>query len=362
MQKKILVTGGAGFIGSNFVHHVLKNHLDVFLFNMDALTYAGNEENLDGIPDPSRHILIKSDICDQARVEKLLREQEIHTIVNFAAETHVDRSILGASPFIWTNIQGTYSLLEAARKVWLEEQNLQEEDCCFLQISTDEVYGSLGPDDPPFEETTPYAPNSPYSASKASGDFLVRAYHKTYKLPTRITHCSNNYGPYQYPEKLIPVLILNAVAGNPLPIYGDGLQIRDWLYVEDHVRALWLVMENAKPGSVYTIGAEIQPTNLEIIDKVCGLLDERLPDSEYVPFSSLKQFVTDRKGHDRRYAINSSLIRKELGWEPQVSLEDGLASTVDWYLSHRDWVEQVRSRDSYSAWMKMNYQDREKAV
>ncbi|MBN1267931.1 MAG: dTDP-glucose 4,6-dehydratase [Anaerolineales bacterium] len=362
MHRKILVTGGAGFIGSNFVHHVLKKYPDVFLFNMDVLTYAGNRENLRGITDPSRHILIESDICDQARIERLLREQDICTIINFAAETHVDRSIMGASPFIWTNIQGTYSLLEAARTVWLEEQQLGEGDCCFLQVSTDEVYGTLEPDDPPFSETTPYAPNSPYSASKASGDFLVRAYHQTYGLPTLITHCSNNYGPFQYPEKLIPLMILNAVEGKPLPIYGDGRQIRDWLFVEDHVRALWMVLEKAQPGSVYTIGAEVQPTNLEIVDSVCALLDERFPDSEYVPFNSLKQSVTDRKGHDRRYAIDSSRIRKELGWAPEVSLKDGLASTVDWYLAHRDWVNQVRSRDTYNAWMKKNYQNRENSA
>jgi dTDP-glucose 4,6-dehydratase len=356
MMKDVLVTGGAGFIGSNFIRHLLAANSDVRLWNLDALTYAGSLENLVDLAGAARHTFVQGDICDQALVEKLLGEHSIDTIVHFAAESHVDRSIRGPAAFMRTNIEGTFSLLEAARKAWLEDSSLEGKR--FLHISTDEVYGSLGPGDPAFSETTPYAPNSPYAASKAGSDHLVRAYHHTYGLPALITNCSNNYGPYQFPEKLIPLMILNALEGRPLPVYGDGGQIRDWLYVEDHCAALLRVLQDGRDGEVYNIGGGVQPTNLEIVETLCGLLDELAPGSGHKPHARLIRFVEDRPGHDRRYAMNSDKIRRELGWGPEMDLEPGLQATVRWYLGNPDWLGAIIREKEYEAWMDTNYAQR----
>jgi dTDP-glucose 4,6-dehydratase len=356
-MKNILVTGGAGFIGSNFIRYLLSNEKDVQIINLDLLTYAGSLENLKELPDEGRYSFIEGDICNQDWVENILVQNNISTIVHFAAESHVDRSIINPGAFIQTNINGTFSLLEAARKVWLADD--RRENVRFHHISTDEVFGTLGPDDPAFSEVTPYAPNSPYAASKASSDLLVRAYAHTYQLPITISNCSNNYGPYQFPEKLIPLMILNARQGKPLPVYGDGQQIRDWLYVEDHCEAIWQVIQHGKVGESYNIGAGNQPTNLEIIHTICALLDQALPESLYAPHQNLIQYVTDRPGHDRRYAMNIDKIHTELGWQPKYDLAEGLGKTVRWYLEHPDWIDAIQKQKDYQGWLDKNYNKRE---
>ena len=361
-MKNILVTGGAGFIGSNFVRLLAQIDEDFVVTNLDALTYAGSPENLKDLPESFKHELIAGSICDYDLVEKIIREREIDTIVHFAAETHVDRSIFGPGLFIQTNINGTFNLLEAARKVWLTENAGSGKDFLFHHVSTDEVYGTLSPDDPAFSEETPYSPNSPYSASKASSDHLVRAYHETYGLPVTITNCSNNYGPNQFPEKFIPVIILNAINGKSIPVYGDGKQIRDWLYVEDHCEAIYHVIKNAKVGETYNVGGDNQPTNLEIIKLVCEILDEMFPESENTPHKSLITYVKDRPGHDRRYAMNIEKIGKELGWEPRMNLEKGLRKTVTWYLNNSEWLQNIQKSDDLKEWENKNYTEREKSV
>ena len=356
-MRNVLVTGGAGFIGSNFVRHLLREEPDVRVLNLDALTYAGSGENLKDLPDPDRHVFFQGDICDQALVEDLLRRHAIDTIVHFAAESHVDRSILGPAPFVETNVVGTFSLLEAARQVWLSE-GAARGTCRFHHISTDEVFGSLAPDDPPFSETTPYAPNSPYAATKAASDHLARAYAHTYGLPVTISNCSNNYGPYQFPEKLIPLTTLSALEGSAIPVYGDGLQVRDWLFVEDHCEAVRLVLLRGRVGETYNVGGDNQPTNLEIVRTLCAILDERTPDADLGRREALIRFVADRPGHDRRYAMDTSKVRRELGWAPRHSLESGLRRTVDWYLAHADWVRAIRQQQDYQQWLVSNYAER----
>ena len=361
-MKNILVTGGAGFIGSNFVRLLAQMDEDFVVTNLDALTYAGSPENLKDLPESFKHELVAGSICDYDLVEKIIRERKIDTIVHFAAETHVDRSIFGPGLFIETNINGTFNLLEAARKVWLTENAGSVKDFRFHHVSTDEVYGTLSADDPAFSEETPYSPNSPYSASKASSDHLVRAYHETYGLPVTITNCSNNYGPNQFPEKFIPVIILNAINGKPIPVYGDGKQIRDWLYVEDHCEAIYHVIKNATTGQTYNVGGDNQPTNLEIIKQVCKILDEMFPDSENTPHESLITYVKDRPGHDRRYAMNINKIGRDLGWEPKMNLEKGLRKTVAWYLDNSDWLQNIQKSDELREWENKNYTEREKSV
>lgn len=356
-MRNILVTGGAGFIGSNFVRYLLQTEPDVCIINLDLLTYAGSLQNLSGLADPQRHIFVKGDICDRPLVDRILHEHHIETIVHFAAETHVDRSILGPGQFIQTNLVGTYTLLESARQAWLVEKILPAERVHFHHVSTDEVYGTLSPTDPAFSETTPYAPSSPYSASKAGSDHLVRAYHHTFGLPVTLTNCSNNYGPFQFPEKLIPLMIMNAIQGKPLPVYGDGKQIRDWLYVEDHCEAIWWVANRGKIGETYNVGGNNQPTNLEIIHTICAELDEKLP-SVHAPHSQLIRYVADRPGHDRRYAMDIRKISSELGWQPRHSLETGLKSTIAWYLEHPDWVSTVLGKPDFADWMSRNYLQR----
>lgn len=355
----ILITGGAGFIGSNFVRFLLEAEPEVRVINLDALTYAGSLENLRDLPAPERHHFFQGDICDRALLDKLLNQYQIDTVAHFAAETHVDRSILGPGQFIQTNIIGTFTLLEAVRQYWLVEKALKSAPVRFHHISTDEVYGSLEPDAPAWTEETPYAPNSPYAASKAASDHLVRSYGHTYGLPYSISNCSNNYGPYQFPEKLIPLMILNAHHGKPLPIYGDGGQIRDWLYVTDHCEAIWRIITNGKPGQTYNIGGGAQPTNMQVIEQLCGLMDEIDPDSPHTPHSSLRRFVADRPGHDRRYAINFGKIQRELKWQPQHSFGSGLQDTVRWYLEHPEWVSKVQQQGDYQSWIDRNYAQRE---
>ncbi|MBI3161865.1 MAG: dTDP-glucose 4,6-dehydratase [Chloroflexi bacterium] len=355
-MKNILVTGGAGFIGSNFVRHLLEVEPDVRVINLDALTYAGSLENLKDLPGADRHAFVQGDICNRDLVSELLRKHQIDTIVHFAAESHVDRSILGPEPFIQTNVFGTFALLEAARQYWLVEKALPVGQVRFHHVSTDEVYGTLKPDDPAFSETTPYAPNSPYAASKASSDHLVRSYHHTYQMPVTISNCSNNYGPRQFPEKLIPLVILNALTGKPLPVYGDGQQIRDWLYVTDHCEAIHRILAKGQPGETYNIGGNNQPANLTIVETICDLLDELKPASE--PRRKLIQFVTDRPGHDRRYAMNIARIERELGWKPRYSLNEGLLATVQWILSNPEWLEAIQKQKEYQSWVDKNYEKR----
>lgn len=339
-KNYLLVTGGAGFIGSNFIALTLSS-TDLIVVNLDKLTYAGNLATIERFAPTKRQIFVKGDIGDRELVANLLTQYQPLAIVNFAAETHVDRSIDDPSSFITTNVNGTGNLLESTRQYWRNLDASTRDRFRFLHISTDEVFGSLAPTDPPFSELTPYAPNSPYSASKASADHLVRAYFHTYQLPTLITNCSNNYGAYQFPEKLIPLMILNALAGKPLPIYGDGQNVRDWLYVEDCCRAIATVLERGTPGETYNIGGNAERDNLWLVDRLCALLDESLPDSPHVPHAQLKQFVTDRPGHDRRYAIDFRKIQRELGWQPQVDLDAGLRRTVEWYVDNRDWCQTV---------------------
>jgi len=361
LLRNVLVTGGAGFIGSNFIRFLLRANPDSRIVNLDALTYAGSLENLKDLPEAERHVFVRGDICDRELVEDLFRRYRIDTVVHFAAESHVDRSILGPALFIQTNIVGTFRLLDVARQIWLEDGEWSARGVRFHHVSTDEVFGSLKPDDPPFTETTPYMPSSPYAASKAASDHLVRAYAHTYGLPIVITNCSNNYGPHQFPEKLIPLIILNALEGRPLPIYGDGKQVRDWLYVEDHCEALWNVLKEGEPGETYNIGGDVQLTNLEVVRLACAILDERFPNSDYIPHESLINFVADRPGHDRRYAMDSSKIKRELDWSPKESINSGLRKTIEWYLTHSDWVSIIRNRSTYQEWLEANYDTRGEA-
>jgi dTDP-glucose 4,6-dehydratase len=357
-MKTVMVTGGAGFIGSNFVHYLLRTEPDVQIINVDALTYAGSLENLKDISDDQRHVFVNGDICNVEFVEQSLRKYQVDTVVHFAAETHVDRSILGPRQFMETNILGTFTLLEETRKFWLQEQKLSAQNVRFHHVSTDEVFGSLSPSEPAWTEESPYAPNSPYAASKAASDHLVRSYGHTYGLPITITNCSNNYGPYQFPEKLIPLIILNAMEGKPLPVYGDGQQIRDWLHVEDHCDAIHLVLKKGTVGSTYNIGGENQPANLTIVETICEILDEVLADSKYIPHKNLIEFVKDRPGHDRRYDMDIRRISTELNWHPRHSLTDGLLDTVNWYISHPEWVSAIRQKREYKGWLDLNYKSR----
>jgi dTDP-glucose 4,6-dehydratase len=359
MNQNLLVTGGAGFIGSNFIHFLQKTKPDLNIVNLDLLTYAGSLQNLKNLPEPQKHVFLEGDICNQALIEQILRDHDIDTIVHFAAESHVDRSLKGPSAFIQTNIFGTFSLLEAARKVWLGDKQLNHEHVRFHHISTDEVYGTLAPEAPAFQEITPYAPNSPYAASKASSDHLVRSYAHSFGLPITISNCSNNYGPFQFPEKLIPLIILNALTGKPLPIYGDGMQIRDWLYVEDHCEAIWAILERGEVGESYNIGGGNQPANIEIVNAICAILDEEDPSSICTPHSQLITYVTDRPGHDRRYAMNIEKIKHDLGWQPKVNLEEGLQKTVKWYLDNIDWLNAIIKEKDYQNWVEINYQGRD---
>lgn len=351
-MKNLLVTGGAGFIGSNFVRYMLNRESQVRIVNLDILSYAGSQENLQNLPDLERHHFVQGDIGDADLVDKLLAEYQIETIVHFAAESHVDRSILGPTRFAETNIMGTLNLLERARQAWGDAQAGQR----FHHISTDEVFGSLTPDAPAFSEATPYDPRSPYSASKASSDHLVRAYFHTYGLPVSITNCSNNYGAYQFPEKLIPLMILNALQGKSLPVYGDGLQIRDWLHVDDHCEAIYLVLKDGKAGETYNVGGGNEIPNIELVNQICSILDRLQPAS--VPYSSLISHVRDRPGHDRRYVIDSSKIEDELGWQPRYNLETGLEETVRWYLENMDWVKKIMAEKGYQDWLTKNYDKR----
>jgi len=358
-MKNILVTGGAGFIGSNFIRYVLTQDSAVQVINLDLLTYAGSLENLNDLPDPARHTFIHGDICDGDLVGKILRDHQVDTIVNFAAESHVDRSIEGPMPFVQTNVIGTTTLLEEAKKYWLMEGNKAAKEVRFHHISTDEVFGALIPGDPAWTEEIPYKPNSPYAASKAASDHLVQAYGHTYGLPITITNCSNNYGPYQFPEKLIPLMIQNALQGKALPVYGDGQQIRDWLYVDDHCLAIWLVVKNGRVGETYNIGGGNQPTNLELVKMICRILDDLIPDSENIPHEDLITFVKDRPGHDFRYDMNFNKIMEELGWQPSLDLEGGLRKTIDWYLNAGEWMKNIHQESDLQSWMEKNYQNRE---
>lgn len=349
----ILVTGGAGFIGSNFVLDWLKEG-DEPVVNLDALTYAGNLENLQSLTDDPRHIFVKGNICDKELVSSLLTKYKPRAIVHFAAESHVDRSIFGPDLFFETNVMGTLNLLECAKAYY--DQVLLENECStfrFLHVSTDEVYGSLTFDEPAFTEETPYRPNSPYSASKASSDHAVRAWFHTYGFPVLTTNCSNNYGPYQFPEKLIPLIISNALARKPLPIYGDGLNIRDWLYVGDHCSAIRCVLENGKIGETYNVGGHNERNNVTIVKTICAILDEMRPHPDG-SYSKLITFVKDRPGHDRRYAIDSTKLQTQLGWKPKECFETGIRKTVQWYLDHQDWVENVQS-GAYREWTAKQY-------
>ena len=351
----ILVTGGAGFIGANFVLDWIATEGSPVL-NLDKLTYAGNPANLASLKDDSRYIFAHGDIIDRARVADLLQQHQPQAIVHFAAESHVDRSIHGPGEFVQTNVVGTFSLLEEARAYWGTLAEPAKSRFRFLHVSTDEVYGSLSSTDPAFSETTAYAPNSPYAASKAASDHLVRAYHHTYGLPVITTNCSNNYGPLQFPEKLIPLMILNALTSKPLPVYGDGKNVRDWLYVGDHCAGIRAALAKGRPGETYNIGGKSEKTNLEVVHAVCAILDELHPAG--TPHSKLITYVKDRPGHDHRYAINAEKIRRELGWEPQERFEKGLRKTVEWYLANDDWVREVVSGE-YRKWLGIQYEGRD---
>ncbi|MBD2740595.1 dTDP-glucose 4,6-dehydratase [Coleofasciculus sp. FACHB-1120] len=348
-SRRLLVTGGAGFIGSNFVHYWCEAYPNDRVVVLDALTYAGNRHNLASLEGQENFRFIKGDICDRALLDSLLQEENIDTVAHFAAESHVDRSILGPGAFIQTNIVGTFTLLEAFRKHWETRQ-----EGIFLHVSTDEVYGSLNPSDRAFTETTAYAPNSPYSASKAGSDHLVRAYHHTYGVPTIITNCSNNYGSYQFPEKLIPLMCINILIGKSLPVYGDGQNIRDWLYVGDHCSALDVVIHHGKLGETYNIGGNNEVKNIDLVNMLCHLMDELAPNLPVHPCKKLIAFVKDRPGHDRRYAIDSTKLKTQLGWTPSVTVEEGLRRTVEWYLTHRDWWEPLLSEE-YQAYYRQVY-------
>jgi len=349
----LLVTGCAGFIGSNFVHTALAAS-DETIINLDKLTYAGNLANLATFQQDPRHVFVQGDIGDRARVERLLNEHRPRAVVNFAAESHVDRSIHGPGDFIQTNVVGTFELLEAVRGYWQALDTEHREAFRFMHVSTDEVYGTLSPNDPPFAETNAYEPNSPYSASKAASDHLVRAWHHTYGLPVLTTNCSNNYGPYHFPEKLIPLVIHHALAGKPLPIYGDGQQVRDWLYVEDHCRAILRVLEAGRVGDTYNIGGWNEKPNLEVVRTICHRLDAVRPRADGQSYTRQITFVKDRPGHDRRYAIDARKIERELGWRPVETFESGITKTIDWYLAHAQWVEDVTS-GQYRQWVAAQY-------
>ncbi|MGH7832253.1 MAG: dTDP-glucose 4,6-dehydratase, partial [Candidatus Binatia bacterium] len=353
-MRKILVTGGCGFIGSNFIRYWLSRRPADRIVNLDKLTYAGNRDSVTDIEAHPSYRFVLGDVCDAALVQSLFREERIDTVVHFAAESHVDRSILGPQEFIRTNVTGTFTLLEAARREWKEPGATAEGR--FLHVSTDEVFGSLAPGDPPFTENHPYSPRSPYSASKAAADHLVRAYQHTYGLPALVTNCSNNYGPYQFPEKLIPLAIRQAVKGEPIPVYGQGENVRDWVYIADHCAALEAVLGRGKVGETYNIGGQNQWKNIELVTYLCDLIDEKLGVTAE-PRRSLIQFVADRPGHDLRYAMDISKITGKLGWKPEESLRTGLAKTVDWYLNHQDWVERVATRE-YESYFDAQYGSR----
>jgi dTDP-glucose 4,6-dehydratase len=356
-SNMIFVTGGAGFIGSNFVLDWLAESGEAVL-NFDKLTYAGNLNNLDALAGDARHVFVRGDICDGAHVLALLQQHRPRAIVHFAAESHVDRSIHGPGEFINTNINGTFALLEAARAYWTPMAPDEQAAFRFLHVSTDEVYGTLGPNDAPFTETTTYAPNSPYSASKAASDHLVRAYHHTYGLPVLTTNCSNNYGPYHFPEKLIPLIIANALAGKALPIYGDGMQVRDWLYVSDHCAAIRRVLADGAPGQVYNVGGWNEMANIDVVHTLCDILDRAAPKAG--SYRDQITYVADRPGHDRRYAIDAGKLERELGWKPAETFESGIAKTVQWYLNNQAWVDNVQS-GAYLTWVNQNYANRESA-
>ncbi len=361
MQSPILVTGGAGFIGSNFVLEWLdpsRGGQTGPLVNVDCLTYAGNPRNLAQVEGAAGYAFVRANICDRTRMDQLLEQHRPRAILHFAAESHVDRSILGPEAFVETNVRGTFVLLEAARAYWAQLTGEAQAQFRFLHVSTDEVYGSLGANDPAFSEETPYAPNSPYSATKAASDHLVRAYFHTYGLPTIITNCSNNYGPYHFPEKLIPLMITHALAGKPLPLYGDGLNVRDWLYVGDHCAALRLVLERGRPGETYNVGGRNERSNAEVVQAICQILDELRPGSQHCPHKQLIRFVKDRPGHDRRYAIDATKLERELGWRPSETFSTGLRKTVQWYLDNSAWTEEVLS-GAYQEWIEQNYQARD---
>lgn len=349
----ILVTGGAGFIGSNFVLDWVRL-VGEPVINLDVLTYAGNVKNLEAIAGSNSHRFVRGSIADGTLVGDLLAEHNVRAVVHFAAESHVDRSISGPAPFFETNVMGTLALLEAAKGYWSGLGGAEKDAFRFLHVSTDEVYGTLAPDEAPFAETNPYKPNSPYAASKASSDHVVRAYHETFGLPILITNCSNNYGPYQFPEKLIPLVIHNALKGKALPIYGDGLQVRDWLYVGDHCAAIRRVLEAARPGETYNVGGDNQKTNIDVVRRICALLDKKRPKADGTSYADQITYVTDRPGHDRRYAIDPTKIGAELGWKPAENFESGIEATIDWYLGHADWVEDVTS-GGYRAWIQKQY-------
>lgn len=357
-MKNILVTGGAGFIGSNFIRILLEKEEAINVVNLDVLTYAGNIQNLATVSDLEQYNFVRGDICDRPLVDSVLEQNEIDTIVHFAAETHVDRSIMSPELFVRSNIQGTFTLLDAANRYWSANNLLDSDQVRFHHISTDEVYGSLELNDPPFTEESPYVPTSPYAASKASSDHLVRAYQQTYGLPVTITNCSNNYGPYQYPEKLIPYMILNCLEGLALPIYGDGRQKRDWLYVGDHCEAIRLVLSDGEVGETYNVAGGTDITNLELVNMLCNILDDALPSSSHAPHAKLITHVEDRPGHDFRYALDISKIEQKLGWSPKHSTETGLKNTVDWYLANPDWIAEVRRQPSYQQWVQENYERR----
>ncbi|MDA0724208.1 MAG: dTDP-glucose 4,6-dehydratase [Verrucomicrobia bacterium] len=340
-MNNILVTGGLGFIGANFIRLLLESDEVERIVNLDLMTYAGNPENLADLEDDPRYFSVRGDIGEGELSRRLMFEHHIDAVVNFAAESHVDRSIDSPEPFFQTNVMGTLSLLDAARKHWSSLSDPDRSSFRFLHVSTDEVYGSLTLEDSPFCESTSYAPNSPYSASKAGADHLVRAYHHTYGFPTVTTNCSNNYGPYQFPEKLIPLMILNALDGKPLPIYGDGSNVRDWLFVRDHCEGIWAALSRGRVGETYCIGGNAERTNLQVLDCLCTALDELCPAG--APHARLKTFVKDRPGHDQRYAIDFSKIHDELGWSPNLGFEDGIRSTVEWYLANRSWCEAITS-------------------
>ncbi|ODP34293.1 dTDP-glucose 4,6-dehydratase [Pandoraea sp. ISTKB] len=355
----IFVTGGAGFIGANFVLDWLAQH-DEPVLTIDKLTYAGNLANLASVEHDARHRFAQVDICDRAALDRLYAEHRPRAVLHFAAESHVDRSIHGPEDFVRTNVVGTFTMLEAARAYWSTLEGDARNDFRFLHVSTDEVYGSLSPSDPAFTETTPYAPNSPYSASKAGSDHLVRAYHHTYGLPVLTTNCSNNYGPYQFPEKLIPLVIANALAGKPLPIYGDGSNVRDWLYVGDHCAAIREVLARGVAGEVYNVGGWNEQNNLSVVKSLCKLLDELSPRGDGRSYADQITFVTDRPGHDRRYAIDARKLERELGWRPAETFETGMRKTVQWYLANGEWVRQVQSGE-YQRWIETHYRNDDSA-
>jgi len=356
MSDVVLVTGGAGFIGANFVLQWMRSETSP-LVNLDRLTYAGNLMSLASVQADSRHIFVRGDICDRNLVRELLQQHEPCAVVHFAAESHVDRSILGPEEFVRTNVHGTFCLLEEARQYWKELSAAERDRFRFLHVSTDEVYGSLGDNDPAFTESTPYAPNSPYAASKAAADHLVRAYFHTYHLPGITTNCSNNYGPYQFPEKLIPLVILNAIKGEALPIYGDGGNVRDWLFVDDHCAAIRAALRKGRPGETYNVGGRSERRNLDLVRTICSVLDELLPESVNVPHEKLIQFVKDRPGHDRRYAIECSKAERELQWKPAETFESGIRKTIAWYLANQVWTRQVTS-GAYREWINVQYAGR----